>query len=489
MERQFESAPPAPTEMELYMKKKMFDPKKSKVNKICNAFLEVFLNNPDYKKRYIQSIITAYACQNPPDLEGALSLISSLDEKSDQCLTYLCFLNDVNVLYKVALSLYNVKLTLSIAQKSQMDPREYLPFLQKLHEQEPLVRNFMIDDYLKNHEKALSHLTALENNDSGVSDKILEYVKTHNLYSCALDLFKHDASKQNAIYHIYAPFLSSKQDYSEAGIIHEMLREYKEAMNAYVLGKKWCEALSIASLKFKDEVREVAEQLVSSLSFEHRHAEAAEIELVYLGNIKESMRLYCKAYSYEKAALVAVTHGQPNLVDEVVDPCLGEGFGTVAELLADCSGQVNSQLRRLRELRQKKQEDPYAFYGQETEQADDISIAASETSTKESFFTRYTGKTGGTAKTGASRRTAKNKRREERKRARGKKGTIYEEEYLVQSVGRLIERLEQAKPDALKLIDSLLRRGRTEEASLSNSEEVCGVDCNAEGKCRRDVQH
>ncbi|GMF08246.1 unnamed protein product [[Candida] boidinii] len=136
-------------------------------------------------------------------------------------------------------------------------------------------------------------------------------------------------------------------------------------------------------------------------------------------------------------------------------------------LLADCKGQITSQLNRLRELRAKKEEDPYAFYGGEgelNETADNVSIAASETSTKESFFTRYTGKTAGTAKTGASRRTAKNRRREERKKARGKKGTIYEEEYLVRSVGRLLERLENTEPEAVSLIEALLRRKQVEQA-------------------------
>lgn len=37
-------------------------------------------------------------------------------------------------------------------------------------------------------------------------------------------------------------------------------------------------------------------------------------------------------------------------------------------------------------------------------------------------------------------RTSKTKRREERKKARGKKGTIYEEEYIVGSLKRLYER-------------------------------------------------
>lgn len=462
----FDVAPPPPTEMELYMKKKMFDPTKSKVNKICHAILEVLLGNPEYRKKYLQSIITAYACQNPPNLKDALTLISSLEnaDVKESTVTYLCFLQDVNTVYQQALALYDIKMALAIAQKSQMDPKEYLPFLQHLYDQEPLRRQFLIDDYLKNYEKALDHLAEIDKTSRNVSEEFTNYVQQHELYKYALSVFRYESERQNVIYHVYATALSSKQEYGESGIIHEMLGEYKEAMEAYVLGKKWCEALAIASQYFSDEVTDVAERLVSSLSFDHCYVAAAQVELKFLKNVRESMSLYCKAHYYQEACMVGVSEGKPELIEEVVDSALGEGFGTVAELLADCRGQVNSQLKRLRDLREKKAEDPYAFYGQETEQADDVSIAASETSTKESFFTRYTGKTSGTAKTGASRRTAKNKRREERKRARGKKGTIYEEEYLVKSIGRLISRLEQSQSDALRLIEGLLRRNKREQA-------------------------
>ncbi|CCD27111.1 Elongator subunit IKI3 NDAI_0J02190 [Naumovozyma dairenensis CBS 421] len=462
----FETAAAPLTEMQQYMKKKMFDPSTSKVNKICNAVLEVLLSNEIYKKKYIQTIITAYASQRPQNLEEALKLIASVEDKEekDSCATYLCFLQDVNVVYKAALSLYDVKLALLVAQKSQMDPREYLPFLQTLQDNEPLRRQFLIDDYLKKYENALEHLTESEKARDEVSEEIIDYVEVHELYKHALSIFKYESKKQNIIYGRFAKHLASKQDYVEAGIIYEMLTEYKDAMDSYVLGKKWREALYIAVEEFPDQVKTVSEDLVSSLTFEHKYVDAAEIQLEFLKDIEEAMTLYCKAYKYDTACLIAVTNNKSELIEKIVDPGLGEGFGVVAELLADCKGQVNSQLKRLRELRTKKEEDPYAFYGQETEQADDVSIAPSETSTKESFFTRYTGKTSGTAKTGASRRTAKNRRREERKRARGKKGTIYEEEYLVQSIGRLLDRLNQTRPDAIKLIDGLCRRNMREQA-------------------------
>lgn len=88
---------------------------------------------------------------------------------------------------------------------------------------------------------------------------------------------------------------------------------------------------------------------------------------------------------------------------------------------------------------------------------DNISLAATDTSTSASLFTRYTGRTG-TLNTQTSRRTSKNRRREERKRARGKKGSVYEEEYLVNSIRRLIDRVNSVRDEINRLAEALLRR-------------------------------
>ena len=63
-----------------------------------------------------------------------------------------------------------------------------------------------------------------------------------------------------------------------------------------------------------------------------------------------------------------------------------------------------------------------------------------------------------------SRATSKNRKREEKKRARGRKGTVYEEEYLVNSVRRLVERVEGAKAEVERLVFGLVRRGMAERA-------------------------
>ena len=73
-----------------------------------------------------------------------------------------------------------------------------------------------------------------------------------------------------------------------------------------------------------------------------------------------------------------------------------------------------------------------------------MSLAASSTASTNAttLVTRYTNRhSNATLGTNTSRRSSKKRRAEERKRAKGKKGSVYEEEYLVASIGRLIDRI------------------------------------------------
>ncbi|WLF80400.1 Putative elongator complex protein 1 [Lodderomyces elongisporus] len=437
----------------------------SKVNRICQAILAVLLK-PEYFEKYMQTILTAYACEKPPNLVAALELSESFtDEKQKEtAITHLCFLQDVNKLYQTCLGLYNVKPTLLIAQQSQMDPKEYLPFLQNLHVQTDLERKFLIDDYLKNHDKALQWLHEMGDE---AYERFDNYVVKHELYKLAMKIYTYDKKRTNDVMSLFANYLHDQTNFGESALTYEYLEDLDSALENYILAKKWRQALSIAEKpNFKTKLIETANSLVATLTADHKYSDAAEIEYYCLQNVREAVRLYCKQYWFDQAILLAERTQNADLIESVVDVQINEGFGVIAELLADCKGQMNSQLRRLRELRTKKQDDPYAFYGNpdDLDTPDNVSVAASETSTAPSFFTRYTGKTAGTAKTGASRRTAKNRKREERKKAQGRKGTIYEEEYLIRSVGRLIERLDSTEQDAIRLIEVLIRRQMKEQA-------------------------
>lgn len=198
------------------------------------------------------------------------------------------------------------------------------------------------------------------------------------------------------------------------------------------------------------------------------YVSAATIHAEHLHDVATAARLLCRGSKFADAARLLTLHGKQNLVEEIVGTGLAEAMGSMTDLLADCKSQLNAQVPRVRELRQLRAADPLAFYGGDptggeggVDIPDNVSLAPTDATTLagRTMFTRYTGKTG------MSWQTSRTRRREERKRARGKKGTVYEEEYLVNSIRRLIERVNSTVAEAESLVDALLRRGMRERAA------------------------
>ncbi len=240
----------------------------------------------------------------------------------------------------------------------------------------------------------------------------------------------------------------------------------------------WRESLSSATLVplARSQLQALAQTLADNLLESKDYHSAAIIHRDYLSNasIETAARLFCKGFHFAEATRLIGLHGRRDLLDSVLDPGLAEGLASITELLADCKAQINAQIPRLRELRAKKLADPLSFFdgagaGEDgLDVPDNISLAPTDASTTgRSLFTRYTNRTGtntGTLDTQTTRRTSKNRRREERKRARGKKGSVYEEEYLVASLGRLIERVNSVGDEVERLVMGLVRRGMREGA-------------------------
>ncbi|KAL0263264.1 putative elongator complex protein 1 [Diplodia seriata] len=442
----------------------------TKVNRICDAFLAVLQKRTETN---LQNIVTANVCKTPPDLEGGLGVVAKLREQdaslAERAAEHICFLADVNQLYDHALGMYNLDVALLIAQQSQKDPREYLPYLQSLQEMEPLRRRFTVDDNLGRRAKAIAHLHELD-----AFDELKAYAEKHELYSDAIALHKYQPDRLKDIMRLYAAYLDSRNRYKEAGIAFEYLSDFASATDAYRAANMWRESLSCATavpLPAAD-VRSLAESLAAALAETKDHSAAATIQLDYLDDLEGAARTLCKGYHFAEALRVVGLRARLDLVEQVVDPGLVEGSAAMTELLAECKGQVGAQVPRLRELRVKKAEDPLAFFdGAEggaggADIPDNVSLAPTDATTSAgTFMTRYTNRSGTTLNTATTRKTSKNRRREERKRARGKKGSVYEEEYLVNSVGRLIERVNLVNEEVRRLVEGLMRRGMRERAA------------------------
>ncbi|KAK6509993.1 hypothetical protein TWF481_004707 [Arthrobotrys musiformis] len=439
----------------------------NKVNKICDAILEGIQRR---ESPSTQNLVTCYVSKNPADLDNGLSMISQMkannSDDTDLAIEHICFLADVNLLYDHSLGIYDLELALLIAQQSQKDPREYLPFLQSIREMEPLRQKFFIDDFLSRHTKAANWLH--EMGDSGFAE-LSEYTVKHDLYRHVTNLVKYDDEKRRIIVKSHAEYLMATSSYKEAGISFEYLNSWERALDAYQKSGLWQEALYTASRipLSTEEITELsgilAEALIESRDFKN----AATIYLDYQNDVREAVSSYCKGSFFQDAMRVVALKQSFDLLEEVVDPGLVEAFNTTSELIADFLAQIKSQTSRIKDLREKKESDPIAFYGAsgETDAPDNVSVAGTDLSTAAgSTFTRYTDKTPGSIGTNATRKTSKNRRREERKKARGKKGSVYEEEYLVNSIGRLIARVNETQEESYRIMEGLMRRGMRERA-------------------------
>ncbi|CAI6338307.1 unnamed protein product [Periconia digitata] len=440
----------------------------NKVNRICDGFLAV-LEEPQYKESHLQNLITAHVCKVPADLESGLQVIGRLqaskDPLTERAAEHICFLADVNQLYDTSLGIYNLELALLIAQQSQKDPREYLPHLQSLHDLAPLRRKFSIDDQLGRRAKALGHLKELE-----VFEEVKQYVQRHTLYPEALGMYQYDMPHLKAIMQLYADHLSSTNQHKEAALAYEYLQDHASAWPCYRSANLWREALSSATLASitPPELENLATSLAEGLVEAKEYLAASTIYLDHLSDLPTATRLLCQGCYFADALRLITLHKQLPLIESILDPALAERSGDMTEFLADMKNQLQAQLPRLHELRTKKAENPLAFYEgvDEADIPDNISLAPTNTTSGGTLMTRYTQRSSGTGtiNTQTTRKTSKNKRREERKRARGKKGTVYEEEYLVNSIERLIERINSMHDEIQRLVEGLVRRGMRERA-------------------------
>ncbi|KAK2875378.1 hypothetical protein FQN49_001649 [Arthroderma sp. PD_2] len=452
----------------------------NKVNKICDAFIAVLSSRIDTN---LQNLVTSHVCKSPPDLDAGLGLVAKLRERSaeqaEEAVEHMCFLTDAHQLFNYALGLYDLELTLMVAQQAQRDPREYLPFLQKLQGVSELERKYEIDNHLGRFTKALKSLHTL-----GSYDDLKLYTIKHSLYKDALELYKYQPDLLRDMTQLHADYLYDQSNYKEAAIAYESLGIFEPAYESYKLAHMWRECLYCAALVplSETDMKELATSLASTLADESKdYVSAARIHSDHLNDIPTAARLLCRGSQFGDACRLLVLHGHQSQVTDIVDHGLAETMGTMTELLADCRSQLQAQVPRIQELRAKRAADPLGFYGGDPSGAgagdvdipDNISVAPTDASTMagRSLFTRYTGGTS------TSRSSSRMRKREERRRAKGKKGTVYEEEYLVNSVRRLIEKVNSSIEEVEALVQAMLRRGMRERAAVveRNLDEVLGM--------------
>lgn len=248
-----------------------------KVSTICALLIKEMTNtdDPKQKARFRLPIITAYVKSN--QLPKALEYIWEHKQKDaqlgEQLLKYLLYLVDVNELYNVALGTYNFGTVLFVAQQSQMDPKEFLPYLNELKSLQPDYRKFKIDEHLKRFDLALNHLAAC---GAEHYELALTFIKQHNLYSQALIAYQSQTDFHRRICVAYGDHLRANAQLEAASLLYERGGQLQQALLSARHTLDWQRVLLLAQ-RAGEPLAPVAISLVGPLQQQGRHLDAYEL--------------------------------------------------------------------------------------------------------------------------------------------------------------------------------------------------------------------
>ncbi|XP_040154975.1 putative elongator complex protein 1 [Anopheles arabiensis] len=375
-------------------------------------------------------------------LENALALIWTLKqqqqspEAAEEALRYLLYLVEVNVLYDVALGMYDFGLVLFVATKSQKDPKEYLPFLNELKRMEENYRKYRIDCHLKRYDRALEHIARYETDEDRFREA-LELITTHQLYGVALRCYRDSANQDHyrRVCAVYGDYLRKGSKHADASLMYERAGDLQQAISSARHALDWRRVVRL-STDSSVAVEAVLRSLVPGLLEAGEYDAAATIAHDHLKDARLAIECLVKDHRYERALLLAT---EPEL-HEAVRSSVGEYLTTLIETLCSEKEQFLRQKDRLstvREDRIRKQSAAAAAGDLDDGDGDcgDCDLFSDSSTIASS---RHTGTSG---RSGKSHRSSKNRRKHERKLLNLKEGNPFEDIALIDALHSLVVRV------------------------------------------------
>lgn len=298
--------------------------KESKINYFCDKIKEALLKEKNY---FIFSIMVAFAKKTPPELKEALDMIKGLISKEEQyrsgaraphisnsnqkghskstpsakkVLEYLCWVADPNHLYEVALMTYDLELALMVAEFTNKDPSEYIPYIQKLRDiEDPINRHFSICFDTKNFEQGIRELSK---GDEDQINRSITIAIEKKLFVEAMAVYSsnHEALAKLSLAlgnHLYA-----SSQYRQAATLLVAGGDSKTALECHKKSLDWRAGLAIMQ--------------------SHLNEYTAEDIKSYLEEMKAA---YIASKNYREAADIAISQGAQENSEEVIELAIVKG--------------------------------------------------------------------------------------------------------------------------------------------------------------------
>eukprot|EP00455_Lapot_gusevi_P000358 TRINITY_DN10163_c0_g1_i5.p1 TRINITY_DN10163_c0_g1~~TRINITY_DN10163_c0_g1_i5.p1 ORF type:complete len:550 (-),score=210.34 TRINITY_DN10163_c0_g1_i5:34-1509(-) len=314
---------------------------------------------------------------------GVSSGVSALD-----ALKYVIFLADVNQLYLVALGLYDFDLVLMVAQQSQKDPKEYLPFLANLQKMPLYQQRYHIDMHLQRFDHALRNLS--QAGDECFND-CLRLIEEKELFLLGLELFPFQADRQKwkAVMRLYAQHLMRNKHYSQAGLAFRACEELASALEAFQAAGDWMNQFMVAGelgLSGDDLGRLAHDTAVRLADTMSRYADAARILIDYCRNVEDGTIMLTRAQLWLEALRTSHLFGRADLIESHIQPALLSEWSSRREELVQHTERFNYCIQRLITIRHNKANLPPAEDEDEDDRPyDDSASVASGASNLSSF--------------------------------------------------------------------------------------------------------
>uniref|UniRef100_A0A8C6CZC8 Elongator complex protein 1 n=1 Tax=Moschus moschiferus TaxID=68415 RepID=A0A8C6CZC8_MOSMO len=445
--------PPVPSTVSLSS-----DPDEKKVDLICDAMRAAMENINPHK--YCLSILTSHVKKTTPELEMALQKVHELQGNAppvpdavsaEEALKYLLLLVDVNELYDHSLGTYDFDLVLMVAEKSQKDPKEYLPFLNTLKKMETNYQRFSIDKYLKRYEKAIGHLSKC---GPEYFPECLNLVKDKNLYNEALKLYPPNSQQYKDISIAYGEHLLQEHLHEPAGLVFARCGAHEKALSAFLACGSWQQALCAAAQLHltAEQLAGLSRTLAGKLVEQRKHSDAATVLEQYAQDHEEAVLVLLEGAAWEEALRLVHKYNRPDIIETNIKPSILEAQKNYMAFLDSQTATFSRHKKRLLVVRELKERAPLvnpddeAPHGQES----DLFSETSSVMSGSNMSGKYSH-----SNSRISARSSKNRRKAERKKHSLKEGSPLEDVALLEALSEVVQGAEKLKDEIRHILKML----------------------------------
>eukprot|EP00049_Salpingoeca_infusionum_P014342 m.268011 g.268011 ORF g.268011 m.268011 type:complete len:1408 (-) comp15650_c0_seq1:323-4546(-) len=480
---------------------------KTKTRDVCSLLRGTIEAHSDEFAHLFHSVLTTHIKVVPMETEKALARVLALKEQQPTegesaskyedmaraALKYLLLMVDVSTLYNEALGSYNLEFALMVAQVANMDPKEYIPFLNELKEQPLSLRCYAIDLHLKQYAKALAHLAAAGDEHF---DACVALVKEQSLYTHALHVFSaHPVEQQAKIASLFGDYLLEQHKYEEAAVQLARAGRYSDAIDASVSCLAWQQALELCYVAHGSEsssssstsakaealatkVVMLARQLGEGLTTAMRYDEAATVLLEYADDIEEAVEALVAGKLWSKCFLVCAKAKRSDLVETVVVDGVASALNDLKAQYTEITRLLNRHTTRLEAVRKEKalkaQMIADGLLDEDGFDPDNDLYSDTTSVTGTRSAGRSSGRSRSSRRSRSSTKSSRGRRKHEAKKTSLKEGGEFEEQALINEMAKLIGQVE-AGEDAVRstLVAGVRCQKAAETQALQDAYDTC----------------